>query len=236
MKFKTFCIEKVGQQTQPQMLLLTKSETVHQIAVEKMCSSWNALATTIVIYLVIRILNIILVFKLSMDKKKNNGKLLAKLKVKDSNVYMIVQVDTGAEVNVLPVRCFKQIYPQYEDLSKCSLLTPKPFTKLTAYNGEQLYHHGTLKLKCFVGNAHDNCPEVEFYVCETEGPIILGLHDSCKFKLVSVSSHVKHVTVSAVHNEGAGQQVQYPVVNANATIQDSKSLISMYPDRFSGQG
>ena len=121
-----------------------------------------------------------------MDKKKNNGKLLAKLKVKDSNVYMIVQVDTGAEVNVLPVRCFKQIYPQYEDLSKCSLLTPKPFTKLTAYNGEQLYHHGTLKLKCFVGNAHDNCPEVEFYVCETEGPIILGLHDSCKFKLVSV--------------------------------------------------
>ena len=48
------------------------------------------------------------IYSVSNQKK---SRLEAKLKVKDTKAILVAQVDTGAGVNLLPIRCFKQLYP-----------------------------------------------------------------------------------------------------------------------------
>ena len=63
---------------------------------------------------------------------------------------MRVKVDTRAQGNVLPLRVFCGMFPEYMDYSipKVSVLEQYNNTKLTAYNGTSIPHYGTITLKC----------------------------------------------------------------------------------------
>ena len=77
--------------------------------------------------------------KLNVSKIKNSrSQLQATIILTDMKPKLIVQIDTGAETNVLPLRCFKKLYPQHMNSDEPILnpiITPKPWISLSAYNG-----------------------------------------------------------------------------------------------------
>ena len=95
-----------------------------------------------------------------------------------------VKVDAGAQENILPVQTFKRMYLKLLDESggpsKRHLLH-RP-TIMTAYNGAAMTHHGTIVIPCSYGN--QQC-DTEFYVVDTQGPVILALPTSGITRLIS---------------------------------------------------
>ena len=163
------------------------------------------------------------IYSVSNQKK---SQLEAKLKVKDTKAILVAQVDTGAGVNLLPIRCFKQLYPDAmlpngkPDLEN-STITPRPLTTLTAYGGQEISQYGTIDIGCIVGQ---ELQTVQFYVCESDGPIILGLKDSCKMKLIDVNKEYTKVTISVINKS---MSPDHPIKRKN-------ELIEQYPEVFSG--
>ena len=121
---------------------------------------------------------------LSSEKPKQ---LKAVLKVQHSRAELHVQIDSGAEANILPTRCFAQLYPEHTNADGTvdplsPLLTPRPLSTISLYGGRAIQHYGTTDIKCHT----DDMPErtIRFFVCETNGPILLGLEDSCNMQLI----------------------------------------------------
>ena len=153
---------------------------------------------------------------------KVSEQLQVALRVENTKFKLIAQVDTGAEANILPFRCFKEIYPKFKDHpNDCPDLTPKPLVSLTAYNGSPLEHYGELRLN--ISAEKHKSQSVTFYVCKCTGPIILGLADSRRLNLVTINPIVEQVTISVVQH-----------TPDQTNIKDTQSLVAMYPDRFTG--
>jgi hypothetical protein len=57
-------------------------------------------------------------------------------------------------------------------------------------------------------------------VWNTEGPIILGIKDSCALNLVAVPPYVQQVTISVMNMTN-----ETPIIN-------SEILVELYPERF----
>ena len=76
--------------------------------------------------------------KLNVSKIKNSrSQLQATIILTDMKPKLIVQIDTGAETNVLPLRFFKKLYPQHMNSDEPILnpiITPKQWISLSAYN------------------------------------------------------------------------------------------------------
>ncbi|XP_072169003.1 uncharacterized protein [Diadema setosum] len=123
------------------------------------------------------------------------------------------KVDTGAQANTLPVRTFSRMFPEKmtatgtPDLRCLTTCT----SSLTAYNGTPIKQYGTT-IPC----QHANGPWVEttFYVVESDGPVIFGLHTSLHFGLITL-----HCPVS----------IDTPVADVN-------SLKTAYPEQFDRVG
>ena len=64
---------------------------------------------------------------------------------------MRVKVHTGVQCNVLTLKVFSGMFPEYMDnnITKVSVLEQYNNTKLTAYNGTRIPHYGTITLKCW---------------------------------------------------------------------------------------
>ena len=97
------------------------------------------------------------------------GKIPAKLSTK---------VDTGAQGNILPIRIFRQMFP--DKLNKDGLpiqgATRERSTQLIAYNGTRIEQHGSISLPCQYEKS--GWHEEEFFVTSGDGPAILGLPSS----------------------------------------------------------
>ena len=158
---------------------------------------------------------------INMNLKSTTEQLNATVEVKKPKANLTVQVDTGAEANLLPLRCFKQMFPEHtSDDGKpvpCEIVNVKPFTKLSAYNSSEIKHYGAVKLLCKHASTK-SWNNTDFYICESSGPIILGLKDSLQLGLISVHNKV------------------YAVNQDNSPIKDTKDLTTKYPDRFKGLG
>ena len=126
------------------------------------------------------------------------------------------KVDTGAQGNVLPLRTFRQMFPNQLDRNGTPTSTSKSDVKLTAYNGTRIPQYGTLNLQCkYQDGVWIN---LIFYVADTPGPVIFGLQSCVELGLVQMNCEV---------NE---QQ------NGNTPIQTATQLRDAYPDRFKGLG
>ena len=63
------------------------------------------------------------------------------------------------------------------------MLCPQPFSNLTAYDGKEVPQYGTTEILCSVNDTDYTL--LQFYVCESNGPVILGLDNSCKLELIN---------------------------------------------------
>ena len=100
---------------------------------------------------------------------------------------MRVKVDTGAQGNVLPLRVFSGMFPEYMDnkIPKLSVLEQCNNTKLTAYNGTRIPHYGTTTLNC-----RERDRQFFFYVVNSPGPVIIGLPSTQSLGLVTLHCSV----------------------------------------------
>ena len=116
---------------------------------------------------------------------------------KTGNASLCVKVDTGAGGNVLPLRVFKEIYPNR--ISPAGLPTglDQCNTTLTAYNGSRIPMYGRLRGPItWRPDSSGACPRKiisHWYVADTPGPAILGLLACERLKVVKMNCSVKAV-------------------------------------------
>jgi len=89
-----------------------------------------------------------------------------------------MKVDTGAQGNILPLRIYRNMFPEHIDDYGLPTGTTPPPTKLTAYNGTPIRQHGVCSIKCSYGDKETNAM---FYVAGVNGPAICGLTTPVSF-------------------------------------------------------
>ena len=130
--------------------------------------------------------------KTEIDEKRDEAYAYIEAKRDDKMIADVrVKVDTGAQGNTLPLRMFRKLYP--EKIDKRGI--PKPDvgkdrrTTLTAYGGRTLPHYGSVTLPCRYKDKE--WEPTKFFITDVDGPAILGMPSSVKFKLVTLHCEVK---------------------------------------------
>ncbi len=93
---------------------------------------------------------------------------------RDCSTLLEAKLDTAAQGNILPIRLYRQMYPQHvmsDGLPKSGSLQCSK-TVLTVYGAARLWQYRTCKIPCEFKGKHS---EALFYVTEAEGPAIIGL-------------------------------------------------------------
>ncbi|KAG0720418.1 hypothetical protein GWK47_048557 [Chionoecetes opilio] len=130
---------------------------------------------------------------------------------------MHAKIDTGANGNILPLRCYKMLPP--------GLSLQKENIRISAYNDYQIPHHGSVTMNI----QHGSCECVtKFYVVETDSPIILGLPTCEQLGVVTIHTHdaknpAPHKMAAVTHQ-------------LNEPIRTTEYLRQLYPDCFEGLG
>ncbi|ELT98415.1 hypothetical protein CAPTEDRAFT_203676 [Capitella teleta] len=134
-------------------------------------------------------------------------------------VKLKVKADTGANANILPIRCLKQMYPEEEDPTT---VLQSSLAILTTVNGSTLQQIGTLNLTTkFDDSGWVTC---KFFDSDNEGPAILSCDASEKLGTCIVR-------VSNSKNISALKRT-----TPNPPIPDLTTLQKLYPDQFEGLG
>ena len=121
----------------------------------------------------------------------NRDEIFAKVNIKLDSLpgshTLKAKIDTGAQGNILPLRIFREMYPKNLDKRGCPRpgATTKRRIKLTAYNGTNITHHGTISIPCRYQNS--KWIDTEFFVTDCEGPAILGLPSSRTLHIVTLN-------------------------------------------------
>ena len=99
--------------------------------------------------------------------------------IKKKPVMVKCKIDTGAQSNVMPVRVYKELFPNEspEQLKQSN-------HKLTAYGGAPIKQYGICKVKC----AHQGrVMQLPFFVTEAQGSVMLGLKSCTDLGLVTLN-------------------------------------------------
>jgi len=131
----------------------------------------------------------------SVTRNKEEDEVFAKLNIKLSNRKgthcLQTKVDTGAQGNLLPVRVFRQMFPESldeEGFPKASSVK-RQATTLLAYNDTIIKQYGSTIIQCQFGDS--DWQYLEFYIAEAEGPVILGLPSSRSMNVVTINCNIQ---------------------------------------------
>ena len=135
------------------------------------------------------------------------------------------KLDTGAQGNILPLRLYRRMYPEY--------LTPDGFPKpeavqqsstvLTAYGGAKIKQHGKCAITCEFNGRRS---EAIFFITEADGPAIIGLPTSLELNLVTLNCSLQ---------KSLAQNTDH-AYERNVPIKDKDDLVKQYPGCFDGIG
>ncbi|XP_063953999.1 uncharacterized protein K02A2.6-like [Lytechinus pictus] len=102
-------------------------------------------------------------------------------------INLLVKVDTGSQVNTIPLRVYRRMFPSNLDADGFPRKGHLKDTScvLTVYNETAIKHYGTVTLPCRHGNT--GWINADFHVCDTSRPAILGLRTSKALQLVALT-------------------------------------------------
>ena len=170
----------------------------------------------------------------SVNECNVNGRqsIMAKLNAKPKDVAkrvtLTVKADTGANGNILPLRCLKQMYVNEPD--PCSRLKHS-LAKLTAVNATDIKNLGSIDIPLqFDKSEWTNC---RFFVSDISSPPILSCDLSEKLGIIKVS---RSKLISVVNNCCKQENVNNDVLHDNVCIRDKETLKELYPSCFTGIG
>ena len=164
----------------------------------------------------------------SVKTENERQSIMAKLNARPpevkSRVTLTVKADTGANGNILPLRCLKQMYPN-ENNPKTRL--QESTVKLTAVNGSTVEHYGTITIPLQIENS---CwVDALFYVCSTDASPILSCDLSERLGIVKVAVS-KNISVVSDCKKTNDIKCELQVVR------DRSDLRKLYPKCFDGIG
>ena len=113
----------------------------------------------------------------SMVKKATEAFVIVKI----NNRKVKVKIDTGAEVNVMPLRVFEQIETEGIQMMKTT-------TKLCGYGGTNIPVVGKIMVQCKFREAEE---ESEFYIVKTESKTVLSLQTCKSLRIIQILNEVK---------------------------------------------
>ena len=126
-----------------------------------------------------------------------------------------LKVDTGAQVNTLPLRTYRRMFPNSlngDGNPKHNALNQTSIT-LTAYNGTQIKCFGTVDIDCNYSSIWTN---TKFYVVDVPGPAVLSLPSCETLNVVTL-----HCSIS-----------RDPPANNPPKLNNINDLINEYPNQF----
>ncbi|KAK7094506.1 hypothetical protein V1264_006061 [Littorina saxatilis] len=124
-----------------------------------------------------------------------------------------LKVDTGAQGNTLPLRTFRQMFPDHlrEDEMPTSEIADKAKSvRLTAYNGTTIPCHGIFSFPCKFRDS--SWKEAQFHIVDVTGPAVMGLPTCEQLKIVTL-----HCSIDTERSE---------------PISSTKDLMRRYPQQF----
>ena len=127
------------------------------------------------------------------DAQKKEATLV--MKMNDKNVR--IKLDTGAEVNVMPIRVFSQI-ANTEDIEQSNV-------KLKGYGGSAIPVIGESFIRCAYNNIYK---DVKFYIVESSSKTALGLESCQDFKLVKIMDEIKHSSSEKVQKDADSKKLE----------------------------
>lgn len=147
------------------------------------------------------------IFVESVNSNISNGMVFAEICVGPKNKPINFKIDTGSQVNILPLS-------EFQNLGIKSALK-KSNLRLTTYNGTPLKSMGTILLTC-THKVNGHSDSVEFHIVDTRSKPLFSLQTSIDFGLLKLTysiesqRYVDHMT--------------------------KKSVIKQYPQLFKGIG
>ena len=153
----------------------------------------------------------------SVNTVHSGGQPYTTLHVGCDSVPMKFQVDTGAQINVIPITAF-------DTLAESRMKQLKPTqVRLTGYSGNIVPTTGTCRIKC---KLRDKQHTLEFFIADTHATPIIGF-DSCRaMGLVTIETRVlkmSHTEVAAVKTVDLPPPIP-------------KDIAEEYPELFQGLG
>ena len=171
----------------------------------------------------------------SIFKEGSKSQAFANVKMtgQDTDVLVKYKIDSGAEVNVMPLHIFKHLFPDKQDKHGRSLRLHKPKVGLSAYGGTKVKQYGCFTLRC---THTDIALDIEFHVTQDSGSTMLGLQASMDLRLISLNCEQKsacydcHDTsqVSSLKKEGDNPSFSGRKGDAKG------DLLNKYPKCFRG--
>ena len=126
----------------------------------------------------------------SVSSSKQRDEAFVKLKIQLPNRSgqhnLVLKVDTGAQGNTLPLRMFREMFPDLlttEGIPVKKIWKEKGSTRLTAYNGTSIPCLGKVVFPC---QYRGEWQETQFYIVDVEGPAIIGLPSCEELKVVTL--------------------------------------------------
>lgn len=159
------------------------------------------------------------------ERQSIMAKLNAKPKDVQCQVTLRVKVDTGANGNILPLRCLRQMYPNEAD--PCSRLGQSR-VRLVAANGTFIEHFGHIDIPLQL-DASDWF-NARFYVCDIAGPAILSCDLSEKLGIIEISKSKNISNVTSYSHYDIDSSC------SDKVIRDKENLKELYPKCFEGIG
>lgn len=142
-----------------------------------------------------------------------------RLKEKKLKVNLRVKIDTGAGGNAIPVRLYKEMFPELMDESghPVKRYMQNKNKVLIAYNDTMIRHYGSMRVPCRYRK--EEWIPTEFYIVESDGPAVMGLPSLLALNLVTLNCSM--TTAALLPTKREGQEVN--------SIAD---LVRVYPEQF----
>ncbi|KAK7098352.1 uncharacterized protein [Littorina saxatilis] len=122
-----------------------------------------------------------------------------------------LKVDTGAQGNTLPLRTFRQMFPDHlreDEMPTSAIADKEKSVRLTAYNGTTIPCHGIFSFPCKFRDS--SWKEAQFHIVDVTGPAVMGLPTCEQLKIVTL-----HCSIDTERSE---------------PISSTKDLMRRYPE------
>ena len=158
-----------------------------------------------------------------------------------------MKIDSGAEANVMPLKRYKELYPDRvgEDGLPLPRYIRSSSKKLEAYGGIEVPQLGTVNLPCQYNGKKFMC---RFFVCDIEGSMLVGLPTCEALGIVKITVVNEVAESENEAREGSSDQVatgnssKEGYIDPNVPIEDrpvingKEDLKKMYPECFEIEG
>ena len=97
-----------------------------------------------------------------------------------------LKIDSGAELNTMPIKEYKRLYPERftsDGKPIDSYITRDDDTKLKGYGGNYVEHLGTVTLPCEYNKRKFKCT---FYLANVDGPTLMGLPTGEALEIIKI--------------------------------------------------